>query len=95
MEKIKQIESLPFIQDYKKKLRKKDYPNSTVIAIETAKLFREIIKTKSLWSSFSELLKILKPLGKGLINVDPLQFSVSNIIKRVIPINSDPLYSKR
>ena len=95
MEKIKQIESLPFIQDYKKKLRKKDYANSTVIAIETAKLFREIIKTKSLWPSFTELLKILKALGKGLINVDPLQFSVSNIIKRVNSSNLDTLYCQR
>ena len=61
-------------------LRKKDYANSTVIAIETATLFRDIIKTKSLWSSFSELLKILRTLGKSLIGVDPLQFSVGNII---------------
>jgi translation initiation factor 2B subunit (eIF-2B alpha/beta/delta family) len=95
MEKIKQIESLPFIQDYKKKLRKKDYSNSTVIAIETAKLFREIIKTKSLWSTFTELLKILRTLGKGLINVDPLQFSLGNIIKRVKTYKLDPLYSQR
>ena len=83
MEKIKQIESLPFIIDFKRMLRKKEYSNSTVIAIETANLFREIIKTKSLWSSFRELVKILRALGKSLISVDPLQFSVGNIIKRV------------
>jgi translation initiation factor 2B subunit (eIF-2B alpha/beta/delta family) len=83
MEKTKQIESLPFIIDFKKMLRKKEYANSTVIAIETAKLFRDIIKTKSLWSSFHELVKILRTLGKSLISVDPLQFSVGNIIKRV------------
>jgi translation initiation factor 2B subunit (eIF-2B alpha/beta/delta family) len=82
-EKTKQIESLPFIDGFKKMLRKKEYANSTVIAIETAKLFRDIIKTKSLWSSFPELIKILRSLGKSLIGVDPLQFSVGNIIKRV------------
>lgn len=80
---IKQIENLPFIQDFKKMLRKKKYANSTIIALETAKLFRDLIKSKSLWRSFPELLKILRSMGKSFIAVDPLQFSVGNIIKRV------------
>ena len=44
MEAIAIIEDLPFIQSFKRKLRKKDYPNSTIISIETAKLFKDVIR---------------------------------------------------
>jgi translation initiation factor 2B subunit (eIF-2B alpha/beta/delta family) len=82
-EKIQIIETLPSIVEFKTKLRKKAYANSTAIAIATATLFKDIIKTRSLWSSFPDLIKIFRALGKSLISVDPLQFSVGNIIKRV------------
>jgi translation initiation factor 2B subunit (eIF-2B alpha/beta/delta family) len=75
------IENLPFVLDFKKTLRRKDYANSTEIAIKTAELFKEIIK--SLWGPFPDLINVLQELGKSFINVDPLQFSVGNIIKRV------------
>jgi translation initiation factor 2B subunit (eIF-2B alpha/beta/delta family) len=91
MEMNTRIESLPFIMDFKKKLRKKDYPNSTKIAIETAKLFRDLIKELSKeyissqngGSAFLQLLQMLRALGKSFVIIDPLQFSVGNIIKRV------------
>lgn len=89
---IKKIESLQFITDFKKKLRKKQYANSTIIAMETAKLFRDLIKELSKdviskqGSSFNDLLSVLRALGKSFIAVDPLQFSVGNIIKRILHI---------
>lgn len=86
---IRLLENLESIVEFKKKLKKKSYPNSTKIAIETAKLFEGIIigalKGNNI-KSFSELLKTLRELGKGFISIDPLQFSVGNIIKRVLHI---------
>jgi translation initiation factor 2B subunit (eIF-2B alpha/beta/delta family) len=80
---IEKLLRLDKIVTYKRRLKKQEYANSTEIAIETAKIFQEIIKLKGTWSSLSELIKILRTLGKSFINVDPLQFSVGNIIKRV------------
>lgn len=85
----RQIESIEYIVDFKKKLRKKYFANSTIIAIETAKIFRDVIK--ALYSGqqsmqFSDLLKVLKSLGKGFMSVEPLQFCVGNMVKRVLHI---------
>jgi translation initiation factor eIF-2B subunit beta len=85
----RQIESIEYIVDFKKKLRKKYFANSTIIAIETAKIFRDVIK--ALYSGqqimqFSDLLRVLKSLGKSFISVEPLQFCVGNIVKRILHI---------
>jgi translation initiation factor 2B subunit (eIF-2B alpha/beta/delta family) len=99
---IKKIENLQFITDFKKKLRKKQYPNSTIIAIETAKLFRDLINElskfiiKNSGGSFRDLLSVLRSLGKSFISVDPLQFVIGNIIKRVnLLLILDSAYSQR
>jgi translation initiation factor eIF-2B subunit beta len=85
----RQIESIEYIVEFKKKLRKKSFPNSTIIAIETAKIFRDVIK--ALYSGqytmqFNDLLRVLKSLGKSFISVEPLQFCVGNIVKRILHI---------
>lgn len=83
------IEGIQTIVEFKKKLKKKNYPNSTAIAIETADLFKEVIKGLGKGNnlkSFPDLLKTLRTLGKSFISVDPLQFSVGNIIKRILHI---------
>jgi translation initiation factor 2B subunit (eIF-2B alpha/beta/delta family) len=80
----KTLESIPSIVAFKKMLKKKEYRNSTEISIKTAELYTDIIK--NIWSKFkdlSNLLEVLRELGKSFISMDPLQFSVGNIIKRV------------
>lgn len=80
----KLIENIPSIIAFKKMLRKKEYKNSTEIAIKTANLYADLIK--NLWTNFkdlSNLLDVLRELGKSFISMDHLQFSVGNIIKRV------------
>ncbi len=80
----KKLETIPSIIAFKKMLRKKEYKNSTEIAIKTAELYAELIK--SIWKDFndlSNLLDVLRELGKSFISMDNLQFSVGNIIKRV------------
>lgn len=83
------IEDLPFIKLFKRKLRKKDYKNSTIISIETAKLFQMVIQytiENRIISSFEKLLHLITHLGKNFKSVDPLQFSIGNIIKRILHI---------
>lgn len=85
----RQIESIEYIVEFKKKLRKKSFPNSTIIAIETAKIFRDVIKALYSGQSsmqFSDLLKVLKSLGKSFMSVEPLLFCVGNIVKRILHI---------
>lgn len=81
----KVLENIPSIIKFKKMVRKKEYKNSTEIAIQTANLYADLIK--NLWSNFkdlSNLIDVLRQLGKSIISMDHLQFSVGNIIKRVI-----------
>jgi translation initiation factor eIF-2B subunit beta len=86
---IKAIENIPAIIEFKKKLKKKIYPNSTIIAIETANFFKNLIQSLSRENeikNFPDLLKLMVSLGKGFISVDRLQFSVGNIVKRILHI---------
>ena len=84
-----QLESLDSIVKLKKKIKNKNYPNSTAIAIETAELIKLVIaglfKQNSI-TSFPDLIRILRTLGNRLIAIDPLQFSIGNIIKRILHI---------
>ena len=84
-----QLESLDSIVKLKNKIKNKNYPNSTAIAIETAELIKLVIagliKQNSI-TSFPDLIRILRTLGNRLIAIDPLQFSIGNIIKRILHI---------
>jgi hypothetical protein len=77
MDFIQKIENLPFIINFKRKLRKKDYLNSTYVAKETAELFLELIqssiKEKSI-TNFAELILLVTHLGKMFTAIDPVQF---------------------
>jgi translation initiation factor eIF-2B subunit beta len=82
-----QIENKDFFVNLKKKIKNKNYPNSTAIAIETAKVFKDVIAALNKQNnirSFSDLIRILRTLGNSLISIDPLQFSIGNIIKRIL-----------
>ncbi len=74
---------LDYIQLFKKQLKNKEYDSTTQIAINTADLFQRIVKIKD-YNSLDELALIVKELGKLFISVDPMQFSVGNIVKRIL-----------
>ena len=89
MEAINIIEDLQFIKTFKRKLRKKDYCNSTIISIETANLFKDVIRytiQNKIVNTYAELLSLIRHLGTIFIAVDPMQFSIGNVIKRILYI---------
>lgn len=94
MELISRIENLPFIINFKRKLRKKDYINSTYIAKDTASLLYQLIQNsiedKSITSQ-GELILLVTYLGKMLISIDPVQFCTGNTIKRILHIIREEL----
>jgi len=89
MEFISRIENLPFITNFKRKLRKKDYINSTYAARDTADLFYQIIQTslegKSI-TTIAELILLVTYFGKIFTAIDPIQFCTGNTIKRILHI---------
>lgn len=86
MDKLRNLSEVEFISNFRKTLSKKDYNSTTLIAIKTAEIFRDIIQVKDLYSSLEELLLIVKTIGKMFIAVDLMQFSVGNIVKRILHI---------
>ena len=89
MEFIKTLENLDFINNFKRKILKKNYKNSNQIAKEVAKLFYLIIKNsideKSITSQ-AELILMVTHLGKIFTAIDPVQFCIGNTIKRILHI---------
>ena len=90
MRKIFQtIEKLDFITNFKRKLRKKDYINSTYAAKETAELFLQLIKSsideKSITTQ-ADLINLVIHFGKMFTSIDPVQFCTGNTIKRILHI---------
>ena len=89
MDFINRIENLPFITNFKRKLRKKDYVNSTYVAKETAELFYQIIENsineKSI-TNLAELVLVVTYLGKMFTTIDPIQFCTGNTVKRIMHI---------
>ena len=71
MEAINIIEDLQFIKTFKRKLRKKDYSNSTIISIETANLFKDVIRytiQNKIVNTYAELLSLIRHLGTIFIS---------------------------
>jgi len=89
MEFIKILDNMPFITNFKRKLLKKDYKNSTECARDVAKLFYETIQTsiqdKNITSQ-AELILVVTHLGKIFTSIDPVQFCTGNTIKRILHI---------
>ena len=86
-EAISMLEHLPLTDDFRKKIRKKEYSSSTLVSIETAKLLKEIIEysiDKKLVTYHEDLLNLIKHLGRSFIAMDQLQFSIGNIVKRIL-----------
>ena len=94
MELISRIENLPFSINFKRKLRKKDYINSTYIAKDTASLLYQLIQSsiedKSITSQ-AELILLVTYLGKMFTAIDPVQFCTGNTIKRILHIIREEL----
>ena len=81
------LEHLPLTEDFRKKIRKKEYQSSTKISIETAKLLKDIIQysiENKLVTHHEDLLNLIRNLGKSFISMDQLQFSIGNIVKRIL-----------
>ena len=94
MDIITTIEKLDFITNFKRKLRKKDYINSTYAAKETAELFLQLIKSsideKSITTQ-AELILLVNYFGKMFTSIDPVQFCTGNTIKRILHIIREEL----
>ena len=94
MNVVQAIEKLDFITNFKRKLRKKDYINSTYAAKETAELFLQLIKSsideKSI-STQADLLYLVNYFGKMFTSIDPVQFCTGNTIKRILHIIREEL----
>ena len=89
MESINTIETLKFFKDFKRKLLKKGHSNSTECAIETSRLFHDVIRysiENNEIKTQSELILLVRHLGKKLIAIDQVQFCIGNIIKRILYI---------
>ena len=89
METIATIETLKFFKDFKRKLLKKGYTNSTECAIETSRLFHDVIRysiENNEIKSQAELILLVKHLGKKLTAIDQVQFCIGNTIKRILCI---------
>ena len=89
MEFIKTLENLEYVNNLKRRIRKKDYKNSNEIAKEVADLFYQIIqnsiKEKNITSQ-AELVLMVTHLGKIITAIDPVQFCIGNTIKRILHI---------
>ena len=89
MEYIKQIENIDKFREIKRKLRRKKDINSTEASEEIAQLFYDLIqdsiKNKGI-KTHSQLILLVKYLGKILSTVDPVQFCIGNTIKKILHI---------
>lgn len=80
----KQLSKLEFIENFRKELKNRTYKSTITVAVTTAKLLLEIIKAKDLYTNIDELLKLVKLVGKMFISVDIMQFTVGNVVKRIL-----------
>jgi translation initiation factor eIF-2B subunit beta len=81
------IEGMTFFADFKRKLRKKNYINSTFVAKETAEKMKEtiiILFDKKAINNLDDLITAIKYLGNIIITIDPVQFCTGNIIKQIL-----------
>lgn len=80
----KQLSKLEFIENFRRELKNRTYKSTITVAVTTAKLLLEIIKAKDLYTNIDELLKLVKLVGKMFISVDIMQFTVGNVVKRIL-----------
>ena len=84
---LSQIENIDYIKEFQRNLRKKNYNHSTEILEQAAKFYKNIItyfSRNDIIKTQNELISIIRELGKSFINIDPLQFSIGNITKRIL-----------
>ncbi|MCQ2817208.1 MAG: translation initiation factor eIF-2B [archaeon] len=84
---IANVEKLPSIVEFKMNLRKKKYNTSTSISMSTVDLFKELIKhwiERGIVTEYKALISLILHLEKVFVSIDPLQFSIGNVIKRIL-----------
>ena len=88
------LEKLDSLQNFERRLRKKDYSSSIEISIELSKFLYELIKNtieNKLITTQEQLLDLIRYFGKIFIQIDPIQFSIGNIVKRILFIIRDEI----
>lgn len=65
------------------KLKRRELEGSGPVALHTAELLRTII-SKGKYTSISELLNLIKTIGKKLIDARPIELALGNIVRRVL-----------
>jgi len=73
------------IREFIFSLRRRQIKGSYEVARLTAELLRRVISSKK-WKSTRELILSIKTLGKTLIQANPLELVVGNIVRRVLYI---------
>ena len=84
MDKYDKYSKLEFIQSFRKELKNRDYKSTIIVAIKTAGILLKIIQSKDLYSNLEDLHKLIKFVGRMFISADMMQFSVGNIVKRIL-----------
>jgi translation initiation factor eIF-2B subunit beta len=73
------------VEAYYTKLKRRQSTTNLGNARETAELLRSVVGS-NVWSVTAELLRLVRVIGCYLVTADPLQFSVGNVVRRVLKI---------
>lgn len=84
MDKYDKLSKIEFIENFRKKLKYRNYSSTITIATSTTKLILELIKDYDINNSIEDLINLIKIIEKMLISVDIMQFTVGNITKRIL-----------
>ena len=88
------LEKLDSFKKLERRLRKKDYSSSIEISIELSKFLYDLIKNtidNELITTQEQLLDLIRYFGKIFIQIDHIQFSIGNIVKRILFIIRDEI----
>ncbi len=90
MDYIKSIEEIATIKELKRKLRRKKDMNSTEASEQIAQFFYDLIKDPTIKNKYLtnhyNLILLVSYLGKKFSSIDPVQFCISNTIKKILHI---------
>jgi len=88
MDYIKNIEEIAKMKELKRKLRRKKDMNSTEASKQIAEFFYDLIKDPTIKNKYltnhHNLILFVSYLGKKFSSIDPVQFCISNTIKKIL-----------
>ena len=88
MDYIKNIEEIATIKELKRKLRRKKDMNSTEASEQIAQFFYDLIRDPTIKNKYltnhNNLILLVSYLGKKFSSIDPVQFCISNTIKKIL-----------